>query len=140
MTTYPLEDQRLNSQLRNLLSMDETRNTPLLKGPYVSLSRSFAHGARVEDLISEGVLHPFMRNLIPYPNVYGHQEQAIRSICGGKTTLVSTGTGSGKSECFLYPIISKCLQLKDSNASPGHFRSHCISDECTGRRSDEKTS
>ena len=91
----------------------------MLKGPYVSLSRSFAHGARVEDLISEEVLHPFMRNLIPYPNVYGHQEQAIRSICGGKTTLVSTGTGSGKSECFLYPIISKCLQLKDSNALPG---------------------
>ena len=52
MTTYPLEDQRLNSQLRNLLSMDETRNTPLLKGPYVSLSRSFAQGAKVEDLIA----------------------------------------------------------------------------------------
>ena len=119
MTTYPLEDQRLNSQLRNLLSMDETRNTPLLKGPYVSLSRSFAQGAKVEDLIAEDVLHPFMANLIPYSNVYGHQEQAIRSICGGKTTLVSTGTGSGKSECFLYPIISKCLQLKDADAEPG---------------------
>jgi RES domain-containing protein len=26
---------------------------------------------------------------------------------------VSTGTGSGKPECFLYPIISRCLELKD---------------------------
>jgi ATP-dependent helicase YprA (DUF1998 family) len=52
-------------------------------------------------------------------HVYGHQDEAIRSINAGRTTLVSTGTGSGKSECFLYPIVSKCLKLRDENAAPG---------------------
>lgn len=45
--------------------------------------------------------------------------EAIRAIRAGRTTLVSTGTGSGKTECFLYPIISKCLELRDANAAPG---------------------
>jgi ATP-dependent helicase YprA (DUF1998 family) len=37
----------------------------------------------------------------------------------GDTTLISTGTGSGKTEAFLYPIISRCLELKDQDAPPG---------------------
>src|SRR5210317_1131724 len=119
LTTYPFADQRLNEQMRDLLSLDQTRDTPLLKGPYISLSRAFQTGAKVDALVSEGVLHEHMRQLIPYPTVYGHQESAIRNVMAGRTTLISTGTGSGKSECFLYPIISRCLQLRDEGAPPG---------------------
>ncbi|WP_448600521.1 DEAD/DEAH box helicase [Thermoleptolyngbya sp.] len=119
MTTYFLADQHLYNQMRSLLNLEKTRSTPLMKGPYISLSRSFRQGASVADLIQEGILHPFMQALIPYPSVYGHQEQAIRSIHAGQTTLVSTGTGSGKTECFLYPIISRCLELKDQQAPAG---------------------
>ena len=99
--------------------MDETRQSPLLKGPYVSLSRPFRQGAAVDELVREGVFHPHMRQRIPaeITHVYGHQENAIHAIRGGRTTLVSTGTGSGKTECFLYPIVSKCPDLKDAGAS-----------------------
>lgn len=119
LTTYAFADPLLHGQLRELLSLERTRQTPLLKGPYVSLSRSFRMGASVSSLVSEGLLHPFMANLIPYKRLYGHQEKAIRSIRAGKTTLISTGTGSGKTECFLYPIISRCLELRDEGAAPG---------------------
>ena len=121
LTTYPFADQRLFSQMRTLLSLDSTRNSPLLKGPYISLSRPFRQGAAVDSLIREGVFHPHMRQRIPgaITNVYGHQEEAIRSIRSGRTTLVSTGTGSGKSECFLYPIVSRCLELRDQRAPAG---------------------
>ncbi|MCC6316615.1 MAG: DEAD/DEAH box helicase [Gemmatimonadaceae bacterium] len=119
LTTYPFADDRLHAQLRRLLSLEETRATPLLKGPYVSLSRSFRRGASVADLVRDGVLHPHLANVSPYPNVYGHQESAIRSIVQGHATLVSTGTGSGKTEAFLYPIISRCLALRDDDAPPG---------------------
>ena len=86
-----------------------------MKGPYISLSRPFRQGATVEELVHEGIFHPHMRHRIPsaITHVYGHQEEAIRAIHAGKTTLVSTGTGSGKTECFLYPIVSKCLDLRD---------------------------
>ena len=83
--------------------------------------RPFRQGAAVDDLVREGVFHPHMRQRIPaeITHVYGHQEDAIRAIRGGRTTLVSTGTGSGKTECFLYPIVSKCLELKDAGAAAG---------------------
>lgn len=121
LTAYPFADVRLHEQMRRLLSLDETRQSPLLKGPYVSLSRPFRQGASVDDLIREGLFHPHMRQRIPaeITRVYGHQEDAIRAIRQGKTTLVSTGTGSGKTECFLYPIVSKCLELRDDNATAG---------------------
>ena len=107
--------------MRELLSLDRTRRSPLLKGPYVSLSRPFRAGAAVEALVAEGLLHPHLRERIPGPltHLHSHQEQAIRAIAAGRTTLISTGTGSGKTECFLYPILSRCLQLRDERAPAG---------------------
>jgi ATP-dependent helicase YprA (DUF1998 family) len=119
LSAYPFADPDLYAQLRRLLSLAETRRTPLLKGPYVTLSQAFRQGATVRELVSDGVLHPHMANLVPYERVYAHQELAMRAIVSGRTTLVSTGTGSGKTEGFLYPIISRCLDLRDENASPG---------------------
>jgi ATP-dependent helicase YprA (DUF1998 family) len=121
LTAYPFSDTRLLVQMRRLLNLDEVRHTPLLKGPYISLSRSYREGPGIAELIEEGILHPHMGQIIAdrVSHVYGHQERAIRSIREGKTTLVSTGTGSGKTECFLYPIISRCLDLRDAGEAPG---------------------
>jgi len=121
VTAYPFSDERLDAQMRNLLSLDETRASPLLKGPFISLSRPFRRGASIEEIIDRGLLHPHLAQRIPsnITHLYGHQEEAIRSIQAGKTTLISTGTGSGKTECFLYPIISRCLTLRDEGAPPG---------------------
>jgi len=121
LTAYAFADEGLRGQMRELLSLDATRRSPLLRGPYVSLSRPFREGASVDALIAEGLLHPLMRQRIPaeITHLYGHQEEAIRAVRGGRTTLVSTGTGSGKTECFLYPVISTCLELRDDEAPPG---------------------
>ena len=121
LTAYPFSDPRLHAQMRALLSLDETRRSPLLKGPYVSLSRPFREGAAVADLVGEGLLHPHLADRIPaeITHLYSHQEHAIRAIAEGRTTLVSTGTGSGKTECFLYPVVSRCLALRDEGAPSG---------------------
>ncbi len=119
LTTHPFADPDLHAQMRTLLSLEETRRSPLLQGPYLSLSRPFRAGAAVRELVAEGVLHPGMEALVPYPRLYGHQERAIRAVHAGRTTLVSTGTGSGKTECFFYPIVSRCLRLRDEGAPPG---------------------
>ena len=83
--------------------------------------RSFRQGAPIDALIAENLLHPHLRERVPkgIAHLYGHQERAIRAIAAGRTTLVSTGTGSGKTECFLYPIVSRCLHLRDEAAPPG---------------------
>lgn len=119
LTTYAFADADLYAQMRLLLNLEHTRHSPLLKGPYVSLSRSFRKGGKVDDLVHQGVLHPHCVHLMPFETVYGHQETAFRHIAAGKTTIVSTGTGSGKTECFTFPIISRCLELRDQGALPG---------------------
>src|SRR5665213_1963278 len=119
LTTYPFADPELHKQLRELLSIDESRHSPLMQGPYVSLSRPFREGPKVTQLVSEGVLHPLLNTIVPFPSLYGHQEQAIRAIRLGRTTVISTGTGSGKTEAFLYPIISRCLEMREQQAPAG---------------------
>ncbi|HRY44500.1 MAG TPA: DEAD/DEAH box helicase [Thermoanaerobaculia bacterium] len=119
LTAYRFADSRLHAQMRELLSLEKTRATPLLKGPYVSVSRGFRAGATLAELAAEGVVHPALAGLAPFPSVWAHQEAAIRAIRSGRTTVVSTGTGSGKTEAFLYPIISRCLELRDAGAAPG---------------------
>ena len=96
LTAYPFADARLHAQMRQLLSLDATRATPLLKGPFVSVSQPFRRGAAVDALIAERIFHPHMRQRIPaeITHVYGHQDEAIRAIHAGRTTLVATGTGS----------------------------------------------
>ena len=120
LTAYPFADPGLHRQMRELLSLDQTRRSPLLKGPYVSLSRPFRDGSAVEWLVAEGLLHPHLRERIPenITHLRSHQEQAIRAIVAGRTTLISTGTGSGKTECFLYPIVSQCLQFIRETGDP----------------------
>lgn len=95
LTAYPFADETLHAQMRQLLSLDQTRQSPLLKGPYISLSRPFRQGISVEDLITEHIFHPLIHRRIPraITHVYSHQEEAIRAIHAGRTTLVSTGTG-----------------------------------------------
>jgi hypothetical protein len=61
LTAYPFSDEGLHGQMRRLLSLDQTRQSRLLKGPYVGVSRPFRQGSSVEELIKDGVFHPHMR-------------------------------------------------------------------------------
>ena len=48
---------------------------------------------------------------------YVHQDIAFQRLTGddGRSTLIATGTGSGKTECFLYPILEYCYQHRGEN-------------------------
>ncbi|MXZ82389.1 MAG: helicase with metal-binding cysteine cluster [Synechococcus sp. SB0666_bin_14] len=64
----------------------------LLKGPYVSVALPFREGSG-RNWFPE----------IPLPfSPYLHQEKAFKRLLSGspRNTLVATGTGSGKTECF----------------------------------------
>ena len=51
LTAYLFAAPHLHGQMRTLLSLDETRQSLLLEGPYVSLSRPFRQGAVVAELV-----------------------------------------------------------------------------------------
>lgn len=127
---FPNEDEdilwnALRSQLRELWNGEEFGKTifanPVLEGlfPYPTCGQS------VDDLIERGVFHRDMRKfvadflLVPGNSLYCHQLEAIMASKEGKNIIVASGTGSGKTECFLYSMINNLLnseteeQLRD---------------------------
>ena len=97
-------------------SFDEVlRSGPLSKGPYLEGTPVFKRSRTPESLFQsllgfrpdEGLLRVIHHGT---PTLYKHQEDAIREIYGGQNVIVATGTGSGKTEAFLYPILLHLYQ------------------------------
>src|SRR4051794_8121776 len=119
LTAFPIADPRLAAQASALLGAGAFKDSPLTKGPYVSLARGFREGATLPALVDEGLIHPALPGVAEFPSLFAHQEDTLRAALGGKHVLVSTGTGSGKTESFLYPIIDRCLRMRDDEAPNG---------------------
>jgi Distinct helicase family with a unique C-terminal domain including a metal-binding cysteine cluster len=56
--------------------------------------------------------------------LYSHQVKAIEAVLDGKHTLVCTGTGSGKSMCFLLPILAQVMKSDMAAACEFRDRDH----------------
>ena len=76
----------------------------LFKGPYLALGLPFRKAATDEALPFEHVQVSF--------TPFRHQMQAFRRLAGPepKSTLIATGTGSGKTECYFLPILDHCAR------------------------------
>lgn len=115
LSQFPIADQALEKQIKAHLRHGASGQSLLHKGPFVHLSRPFEPGPSVKAMIDEKKLglHPHLANVFPFETVHKHQELALRSILASKHTVMSTGTGSGKTEGFLMPIINHCLHRRD---------------------------
>ncbi len=87
----------------------------LVKGPFLQATPPFEKGSSLGDLVGEGILSPAFGRLpaAAFPlnrALYQHQETAIRKALGGRNLLIATGTGSGKTECILFPTIELLLR------------------------------
>lgn len=87
------------------------------KGPFLDVVDSFEKGETVENLIKQGFLHSDFNyiNNIKSKTLYKHQEVALKKSLKGNNLVISTGTGSGKTECFLIPIINDLMIEKEKN-------------------------
>lgn len=119
LTAFPIADPRLAAQASALLGAGTFKDSPLTKGPFVSLARGFREGATLDVLVDEGLVHAALPGVAEFPSLFAHQEETLRAALGGKHVLVSTGTGSGKTESFLYPIIDRCLRIRDAEEPDG---------------------
>ena len=78
------------------------------KGPYLDVTDAFEKGKCIAELIEERLLpKSFSKiNMNMTRPLYLHQEKAIRKVATeNRNLVVSTGTGSGKTESFLIPIL-----------------------------------
>ncbi len=107
-SSFFFKDEPIQKQFEEQLAKED-----LFRGPYLSMSLPFVQGKSVNELIHSGVMSKEFRNLgdvhLSRP-LYKHQEEAIQLLKQGRSVVVTTGTGSGKSESFLYPILDDILQ------------------------------
>jgi len=115
-TTFHFADSAYEKAFKQALAKDGA----VAKGPYVDIGGSYEAGHSLEQLIDSGDVSPLFRNLEKVPEdkkelkltrpLYLHQEAAIKKNNQGKSLIVTTGTGSGKTECFLIPIVDHLLR------------------------------
>lgn len=101
--TYRFKEENVSEAFYRFI---EDKKNGLFKGPYISLKTPFISATEEE---SQNIPLEIAPSFPPYI----HQLQAFRqlSMAGGhnpEPTLLTTGTGSGKTECFLYPILDYC--------------------------------
>ena len=77
----------------------------LFKGPYLTVPLPFRAGTAQRKPYSW-----LDDSFIPH----AHQSKAFARLDGSdaQSTLIATGTGSGKTECFTYPILEHCRQAR----------------------------
>lgn len=115
----PIRDPHISAALNQRI----TDSPMLTKGPLLEATPPYAPGATLRRLIDEGVLHRAFGGLasaaLPLDRpLYLHQEQAIRKASCGRNLVVATGTGSGKTESFLLPILNS-LMAEHANGTLG---------------------
>lgn len=104
-TTFALADPEFERDLFEFLDSEQG----LFKGPFIDIRLPFRKadlGDRIP-LDIKPAFTPYAHQLRAFQRLYakdGHQPQ---------NTLVTTGTGSGKTECFLYPILDHCWRNAD---------------------------
>ncbi|MBQ9694974.1 MAG: DEAD/DEAH box helicase, partial [Oscillospiraceae bacterium] len=112
-----------DAEYAKLFRKELEREGFVAKGPYLDISGSYKTGATLHELMAEGVASPLFEALEPIEEqdrelqldrpLYTHQEQALRKADAGRSLVVTTGTGSGKTECFLIPVINALLREKE---------------------------
>lgn len=93
--------------------------------PWLSLNPSFASGGTISDLVGQRLLQPGNQAIFRLPNgrelrLRRHQKEAIEAARTGKSYVLTTGTGSGKSLAYIVPIVDRVLQAKaEGSYRPG---------------------
>lgn len=136
-SAYPLSDATLIRSRRKLL--EEAQGGHLLaQEPYVETTPRYKqHKGDYRNLGLQSELAEFFSDLsttpqeysddgepstLLYPGMYKHQARAFQAFLGPerKDTIVATGTGSGKTECFLVPMLG--LLHEEARLRPESFK------------------
>lgn len=96
--TFPVETPFFQGMFDRFFAQENQ----LFRGPFLNLKLPFRLGERLTDDLYPELPMKF--------TPYLHQEKAYQRLSAEepKSTLIATGTGSGKTECFMYPLLHYC--------------------------------
>jgi hypothetical protein len=108
-TTFYFSDPVLRESFNDALN-----SGGLSKGPFLEATPVFKRGqtplALFRNLLGFKPDERFLKAVQENRPLYQHQEQAIKEAFDGRNVVVATGTGSGKTEAFIYPILLQLYQ------------------------------
>jgi ATP-dependent helicase YprA (DUF1998 family) len=110
-TTYRFLDPHLRQQFEGHLAQADV----VVRGPYVTLARDFQRGSSLRQLAEAGQIDAdLLKANWPFggERLYRHQERGFAAGREGRSFVVTTGTGSGKTEAFLLPVLDGILRRK----------------------------
>lgn len=98
-TTFPMTNVLFKGTMKSMLK----EKNAIYHEPYFSIPLPFR--VAEEETVKFNVI-------IPEYKLYLHQQRAFERLLGeyGRSTLIATGTGSGKTECFIYSILEYCYR------------------------------
>ena len=103
--TFRFKEREVHEEFYRFL---EDEKNGLFKGPYISLKTPFVKATPEEveqiELDIKPSFAPHKHQLKAFERLHTHNHHQP------EPTLLTTGTGSGKTECFLYPILDYCYQ------------------------------
>ncbi|GAB4413672.1 MAG: DEAD/DEAH box helicase [Anaerolineae bacterium] len=124
-TTFDVNRDGQEPELAAAIEASFNLQGALFNGPYLELTPPYRTRRSLKALCEQGVLSEQLLQLecfsrgMPIPvdtPLFTHQERAIRKlVIEQHNVVISSGTGSGKTECFLIPILNDLL----SDATPG---------------------
>ena len=130
---FDLRYEPLVAERRALLDCDRRLyRDPLIEPvpPFASSGRTFA--AAASEILSSswhpqliGDLTVFVEQGLfpPGRELYSHQFDAFRAaVAAGEDVIATSGTGSGKTECFLLPLAAALVQNPPAGAAPQRRR------------------
>ncbi|MEW6745010.1 MAG: DEAD/DEAH box helicase [Planctomycetota bacterium] len=103
-TSFCFKDPELRASFEAALEAGS-----LVRGPYLESTPVYKTHVTTRELLHELLGHEVEQALVtsldPERRLYLHQEEALRRLWAERNVVVATGTGSGKTEAFLLPIL-----------------------------------
>ena len=127
-SAYPLSNPVLLRERRDLLTRE---NCALVaQQPFVETTPRYESSqSTLPELnipqASKSLFEAMVDAEVVYPIPYTHQARSIEGfLADGKDLVVTTGTGSGKTECFLLPMVG-CL-AEEATRRPASFQRRAV--------------
>lgn len=108
-TSFPIKNLGIKRNLEKIIKNENL----LWNGPYISVASKYRKGENAKIFLENIGFDEAISNSINLDQLFKHQEEGIKSILDNNHTIVSTGTGSGKTESFILPILDHCIKNKN---------------------------
>lgn len=118
-----------NTNLRDACKDEIGKKGLLFQEPYIEANPAYLvcndginNSESIPNDVKEILGEMINKNLGVFKNPYFHQVEALEAFYSGKDLFVATGTGSGKTECFMWPMISNIVREAKNNAESWKMR------------------